>query len=314
MIVVTGAGGGIGGHLVRRLVEAGETVRAVDIKPLTDWFQLHREAHNLTTDLRDAKSAEWVLRGADVLYHLAADMGGMGFIHSAECEILHNSGLININTFDAAARVGVGRLFFSSSVCVYRDMAAGEAQLTEADAWPAQPDNLYGLEKLMAEQTAMAYGRKTGMAVRIARFENTFGSHQAWTGGREKAPAAICRKVAQAGPGGRIEVWGDGTAVRSFTHVSDLVEGILALTASDLAGPTNLGSPQYVSVNDLVSTVCEVAGYAVAVEHVDGPVGVASRNFSTDRARDLGWNATTSLAEGIALTYPWVAEQVARFS
>ncbi len=312
MIVVTGAGGFIGGHLTRRLVEQGEEVQAVDVKPKSEWWQRSEGAVNVQADLREPGAASWLMGWASTVYHLAANMGGMGFITSAETEIMHDSALVNLNTFRAAAEAGVERLFFASSVCVYPDMAAGSPMLDESAAYPACPDNEYGWEKLYAERTLAAYGRQTGMEARIARFENTYGPLGSWQGGREKAPAAICRKVAEAGPGGTVEVWGDGSAVRSFTYIDDLVDGILALTASDLDGPTNLGSPQYVTVDELVATVATVAGLEVDVRHVDGPVGVRARNFSTERARSLGWSARTSLTEGIAQTYPWVAEQVGR--
>ncbi len=312
VIVVTGAGGFIGGHLVRRLVEQGETVRAVDVKPLAEWWQTPAPLawNDSRTDLREPDQARRVLTGASTVYHLAANMGGMGFITSAETDIMHDSALVNLHTFAAAAKAGVKRLFFASSVCVYPDMPAGADPVDESGAYPAHPDNEYGWEKLYAERVAAAYGRSTGMAVRIARFENTYGPLGTWREGREKAPAAICRKVAEAGPGGIVEVWGDGSAVRSFTYVDDLVDGIVALTASDLDGPVNLGSPQYVTVDELVGTVVGVAGFPVEVRHVPGPVGVAARNFSTERARSLGWSAPTSLVKGLARTYPWVAEQV----
>ncbi len=317
MIVVTGAGGFIGGHLTRRLANAGHGVKAVDVKPVRDWWQRPNQAQKIERDLRDPYQARDAVAGASTVYHLAANMGGMGFIQSAETDIMHDSALINLNTFRAAAEAGVERLFFASSVCVYPDMGPGAPMLDESAAYPAHPDNEYGWEKLYAERTLAAYGRQTGMEVRIARFQNTYGPLGSWQGGREKAPAAICRKVAEAGPGGpggTVEVWGDGSAVRSFTYVDDLVDGIVALTASDLDGPTNLGSPQYVTVDELVATVATVAGFEVDVRHVDGPVGVRARNFSTERARSLGWSARTSLTEGIARTYPWVAEQVAASS
>ena len=184
----------------------------------------------------------------------------MGFIHSAETEIMHNSALINIHMTHTAAELGVPRYFFSSSVCVYRDMQPGEPEMTEAGAIPANPDNEYGWEKLYSERVAMAYARRYGMQVRIARFQNCYGPEGTWRGGREKAPAAICRKVAEAQDGGTIEVWGDGTAIRSYTYVADMVEGIYLLMHSDLEGPANIGCPQYVSVDELVHTVAEVAG------------------------------------------------------
>ena len=246
----------------------------------------------------------------DEVYQLAADMGGMGFIHSAECEIMRNSALVNNHMVHNAADLGVQRYFFSSSVCVYRDMAPDEPEMTEAEAVPANPDNEYGWEKLYAERMAMAYGRKFDMAVRIARFQNCYGAEGTWTGGREKAPAAMCRKVAEAEDGGEVEVWGDGTAIRSYTHVDDMVEGIFALMHSDLEGGVNIGCPQYVSVNELLATVAEVAGKKVHARHVEGPVGVQSRNFSNDRIYSIGWTPKVYLREGIEKTYPWIREQV----
>jgi GDP-D-mannose 3',5'-epimerase len=237
-------------------------------------------------------------------------MGGMGFIHSAETEIMHNSALINIYMTDLAARRGVPRYFFSSSVCVYRDMQPGEPEMTEAEAIPAHPDNEYGWEKLYSERVAMAYERRYGMQVRIARFQNCYGPEGAWTGGREKAPAAMCRKIAEVQDGGTIEVWGDGSAIRSYTYVSDMVDGIYLLMHSDLHGAVNIGCPQYVSVDELVATVSKVSGKKVNVKHVDGPVGVQSRNFSNERIYSLGWRARVYLEDGIKQTYPWVEAQV----
>ena len=246
----------------------------------------------------------------DEVYQLAADMGGMGFIHSAECDIMHNNTLINTHMIRTAVQIGVPRCFFSSSVCVYRDMKPGEPEMMEDEAIPANPDNEYGWEKLYAERMAQAYARHYPIVVRIARFQNCYGPYGTWTGGREKAPAAICRKVAEVENGGTIEVWGDGSATRSYIYVDDLVDGIRRLMASDMEEPVNIGCPQYVSVDELVETVAKVAGKAIQVEHVEGPVGVQSRNFSNRRIESLGWRAKVFLEEGIGRTYPWVAEQV----
>jgi len=223
---------------------------------------------------------------------------------------MHNSALINNHMIDTATKMGVARYFFSSSVCVYRDMQPGEPELTEAEAIPAHPDNEYGWEKLYAERMAQTYARHYPIKVRIARFQNCYGPEGTWRGGREKAPAAICRKVAEAQDGGTIEVWGDGTAIRSYTYVSDLVDGIYRLMHSDLAGAVNIGCPQYVTVDELAATVAEVAGKEIHIQHVEGPVGVHSRNFSNARIYSLGWKAKISLREGIAWTYPWIEEQV----
>ena len=313
--LVCGAGGFIAGHLVKRLKADGYWVRGVDIKPpefhpsAADEFRL--------LDLRDlAHCREAVLldsretSGFDEIYQLAADMGGMGFIHSAECEIMRNSLLVNLNMIDAAATLGVKRYFFSSSVCTYRDMLPGEPELTEQDVYPAQPDNEYGWEKLYSERTLLAYARRYEFTARIARFQNCYGPEGTWDGGREKAPAAICRKVAEVDDGGTIEVWGDGTAIRSYTYVDDMVDGIRRLMDSRLEGPANIGSPEYVSVKELVETVTDVACKRINVRYVSGPVGVRSRNFSNARIYGTGWQPRVSLRDGIGRTYPWIERQV----
>jgi len=274
--LVCGAGGFIGGHLVKRLKREGFWVRGVDIKEhefaksAADEFRL--------LDLRKPASCQEALRfptgKPDEIYQLAADMGGMGFIHSAECEIMHNSVLINVHMTHAAAAAGVKRYFYSSSVCVYRDMKPGEPEMREDEAVPAHPDNEYGWEKIYSERMAMAYERRHGMQVRIARFQNCYGPEGTWHGGREKAPAAICRKVAEAADGGTIEIWGDGSAVRSYTYVDDMTDGIYRLMHSDLHGAVNIGCPQYVTVKELVDVVAEVAGKRIHIKSVPGPVGV----------------------------------------
>ncbi len=310
--LVCGAGGFIGGHLVKRLKKEGYWVRGVDIKEHE--FAPTQADEFLLLDLREPENCKAALSledgTFDEVYQLAADMGGMGFISVAECEVLRNNALLNIHMTHEAAMVGIPRYFFSSSVCVYRDMQPGEPELTEDDAIPAHPDNEYGWEKLYAERVAMAYGRHYDTNVRIARFQNCYGPYGTWTGGREKAPAAICRKVAEAEDGGTIEVWGDGTAIRAYTYVSDLVEGIYLLMHSDLEGPTNIGSSQYVTVDELVNTVIEAAGKEIHKKYVEGPVGVHARNFSKARIHSLGWEAKVSLKEGIRHTYPWIEAQV----
>jgi GDP-D-mannose 3',5'-epimerase len=310
--VVCGAGGFIGGHLVKRLKKEGYWVRGVDIKQ-------HEHAASqadefLLLDLREEANCQTALTVSDgpfdEVYQLAADMGGMGFIHSAECEIMHNSALINIHMTQTAWRLKVPRYFFSSSACVYRDMKPGEPEMTEAEAVPANPDNEYGWEKLYSERVAQAYERNRGMQVRIARFQNCYGPEGTWRGGREKAPAALCRKIAEAEDGGTIEVWGDGSAVRSYTYVDDMVDGIYRLMHSDLHGAVNIGCPQYVTVNELAETIAGVAKKKIRIRHVEGPVGVQSRNFSNARIYSTGWKSQFDLEAGIRRTYPWIEEQV----
>lgn len=320
--LVCGAGGFIGGHLVKKLKKEGYWVRGVDIKEHE--FRKSAADEFMALDLREEENCRKAVSlppgqassrdsgRFDEVYQLAADMGGMGFIHAAECEIMHNSALINIHMTHSAATAGIPRYFFSSSVCVYRDMKPGEPEMSEAEAIPANPDNEYGWEKLYAERLAMAYGRKFGMAVRIARFQNCYGAEGTWRGGREKAPAAMCRKVAEVEDGGTIKVWGDGTAIRSYTHVDDMTDGIYRLMQSDIEGAVNIGCPQYVSVKELVDTVAEAAGKRINIAYIDGPVGVQSRNFSNERIYSLGWRPQIYLKEGIKRTYPWIDEQVKR--
>lgn len=309
--LVCGAGGFIGGHLVKRLKKDGYWVRGVDIK--THEFSKSKADEFFLSDLRIKENCAKALKisgGFDEVYQLAADMGGMGFIHSAECEIMHNSSLINNYMIDEAVQTDARKYFFSSSVCVYRDMDFGEPEMTEEQAYPAQPDNEYGWEKLFAERVLLAYSRKYKMKVRIARFQNCYGPEGTWKGGREKAPAAICRKIAEASYGGEIEVWGNGTAVRSYTYIDDMVDGIRRLMDSEIDKPTNIGNPEYVSVDELVKTVAKVAGKKIRIKHVEGPVGVKSRNFSNLRIYTTGWRAKYPLIKGIKPTYLWIEERV----
>jgi len=308
--VVCGAGGFIGHHLVTQLKDDGFWVRGVDQKE-PEWSPSAADEF-VVCDLREATAASEALAvagGVDHVYQLAADMGGMGFIHSAEAELMRNSVLINAHLVHAASSAGVARYFYASSVCVYRDMEPGEDQLSEDDAYPAWPDNEYGWEKLYTERMVQAFGRNHGFATRIARFQNCYGPEGTWDGGREKAPAALCRKVTQS-TDGKVEVWGDGTAVRNFVYVKDLVRGVRTLMDSDCAEPTNIGTREYVTVKELLDVVAEVAGRDITPVWVEGVVGVHSRNFSNNRIESLGWQPRYSLRDGVAETYPWIAAQV----
>ena len=311
--LVCGAGGFIGGHLVKKLKREGYWVRGVDIKQHE--FSPTTADEFLLLDLRLPEECRSALEldggnAFDEVYQLAADMGGMGFISISECEVLRNNALINLHMTHHASEMGVPRYFYSSSVCVYRDMVAGEPELAEEDAVPANPDNEYGWEKLYSERVAQAYGRRDRMLVRIARFQNCYGPEGTWQGGREKAPAALCRKVAEAPDGGDVEVWGDGSAVRSFIYVDDLVNAIFMLMHSRLEGPANIGCPEYVTVDELAALAIEASGKTLLVKHVEGPVGVLSRNFSHSRIESLGWEPRVSLREGVVRTYSWVEGQV----
>jgi nucleoside-diphosphate-sugar epimerase len=310
--LVCGAGGFIGGHLVKKLKREGYWVRGVDIKEHE--FAPTQADEFLLLDLRvekDCQSALTLNGGTfDEVYQMAADMGGMGFISSAECDIMRNSALINNHMIHNAANMSVPRYFFSSSACVYRDMQPGELALTEEQAYPALPDNEYGWEKLYAERMALAYGRNKGIEVRIGRFENTFGPEGTWEGGREKAPAAICRKVVLSKNGGTIDVWGDGTAMRVYCCVDDLVNGIYLLMQSGMREPVTIGPSELISVDELVAMVIKVSGKLIHVRHIEGPVGVQARILDKHRIHSLGWTARSSFKEGIAQTYAWIEEQV----
>jgi GDP-D-mannose 3',5'-epimerase len=311
--LVCGAGGFIASHLVKRLKKEGYWVRGVDVKKpafsptaADDFILLDLREHSSCADACTALDGT----SFDEVYQLAADMGGMGFIQSAEYDIMRNSALININMLQASADKKVKRYFFSSSACVYRNMTSDEPELSEADAYPAHPDNEYGWEKLYAERMALTFGKRFGIPVRIARFQNCYGPEGTWRGGREKAPAALCRKIAETEVGATIEVWGDGTAMRAYTYIDDMVDGIMMLMRSDLENGVNIGHQEYVSVDQLVATIAGVAGKTVAIKHVDGPVGVHARNFRIDRISKLGWKSNFPLRKGIGETYRWIKSQV----
>jgi len=315
-VVVTGAGGFIGGHLTRALVAEGRSVRAVDRKPLHEWHQVHDGAENVVGDvsLRDT-CAEVLEGGADEVYHLAADMGGMGFIENnkAACML---SVLSSTHMLLAAKGAGVGRYFYSSSACVYaanKQTDADVLPLREEDAYPAMPEDGYGWEKLFSERMARHFREDYGLATRTARYHNVYGPYGTWTGGREKAPAAACRKVARAvlTGGNEVEIWGDGEQTRSFTYIDDCVEGTLHLTRGEYTDPLNIGSDRLVSINQLYAIVEQIAGVRLRHRHVPGPLGVRGRNSDNTQIRkELGWTPETSLAQGLEATYRWVYDQV----
>ena len=300
--LVTGSSGFIGSHLVKRLKEEGYWVRGVDIK--LPEFQESSADEFLQYDLRDPQNCMIACNGMDEVYNLAADMGGMGFIESNAKDILHNNALINLNMTHWAEICGVKRYFFSSSVCVYPNMKIGDPVMTEEDVYPAHPENEYGWEKLYAEHLTLSMPCET----RIARFQNTYGPYGTYQGGREKAPAALCRKVATNDK--EIEVWGDGKAVRNYIYVDDLVDGIFKLMQSDIKKPVNIGTDEYVSVDDLAKIIIKTSNKKLKIVHIDGPVGVESRNFSNKKIKSLGWKPKFRLEEGIKLTYNWIKDAV----
>ena len=312
--LVCGAGGFIGYHLVNYLKNKGYWVRGVDIK--YPQFSKTKADEFIILDLRGRNNCRKALslKGSkfDEVYQLAADMGGMGFIHSAECDIMHNSGLINLNMAHIAIKeYEVPRFFFSSSVCVYRDMKKGEKAITEEEAVPASPDNEYGWEKLYAEILYQTFGRKYGTKVRIARFQNCYGPYGTWKGGREKAPAAISRKVAEVdGNSGEIEVWGDGKARRQFVYIDDLVDAVYKLMHSNIESAVNIGPSDDISVEELVKLIIKISGKKIKIKHIDGPVGVGFRNFSNKKITSLGWKPKYSLEQGLKDTYSWIEKQV----
>jgi GDP-D-mannose 3', 5'-epimerase len=313
--LVCGAGGFIGSHLVKRLKGEGFWVRGVDLK-FPEYSETTADDF-VIADLRDVS----VCRGAvdrrfDEVYQLAADMGGAGYIFTGEndAHIMHNSAMINLNILETCRNRNIKRIFYSSSACMYpshnqRDPAAPVTR--EDSAYPADPDSEYGWEKLFSERLYLSYARNYGMECRIARYHNIFGPEGTWTGGREKAPAALCRKIAETPNGGSIEIWGDGLQTRSFLYVDECLEGTIRLVRSGFSGPVNIGSEEMVTINDVARLIMKIAGRSAEVKHIPGPQGVRGRNSHNELIQQkLGWAPRQPLVEGLALTYPWIEQQV----
>jgi len=314
-VLVTGAGGFIGHHLVKYLKNKNYWVRGVDIK-YPEFEETSADEFELL-DLRRWDSCLQATRGSiDEVYALAADMGGMGFISANHSQILHNNALINLHTLEAARVNGIKRYLYTSSACIYPEYLQTDANVTplkETDAYPAQPQDAYGWEKLVTEILAKYYHQDHNIETRIVRFHNIFGELGTWQGGREKAPAAMCRKVAMAKLTGNpeIEIWGDGEQTRSFCYIDDCVEGIYRLMRSDFNDPLNLGQDRMVTINQLVDIVAEIADTEVVKKHIDGPQGVRGRNSDNTLLREtLGWEPQISLEEGLKRTYQWIEAQV----
>ena len=313
-ILVCGAGGFIGGHLVKRLKAEGYWIRGADMK--AHEFASTAADEFIVGDLRDQAVARGVVEGIDEVYQLAADMGGAGYIFTGEHDavVMHNSATINLNILEFGYRAGVQKFFYSSSACMYpayNQEDPHNPKCSEESAYPAAPDSEYGWEKLFSERLYFAYMRNYGVQVRVARFHNIFGPEGTWKGGREKAPAAICRKVAEAPDRGEIEIWGDGCQTRSFLYIDECVDGIRRLMESDFTGPVNIGSNEMVSINQLAYLVMDVAHKKLSLHHVPGPLGVRGRN-SDNRliAQKLGWSPSRPLREGLEKTYSWIQRQI----
>lgn len=314
--LVCGAGGFIGSHLVKRLKKEGFWVRGADLKypeydkTVADDF--------IIGDLRTQSVCDKVLdQSFDEVYQLAADMGGAGYIFTGEndANVMHNSALINLNIVERCAKHKTGRVFYSSSACMYpayNQEDPDNPKCNEESAYPAAPDSEYGWEKLFSERLYLAFNRNYGLVARVARFHNIFGPFGTWAGGKEKAPAALCRKVAETVDGGTIEVWGDGKQTRSFLYIDECIEGILRLTRSDFTGPVNIGSEEMVSINQLAEMIIKLSGKKINIKNVPGPVGVRGRNSDNKLIGEkLGWKPSQPLVDGLTITYQWIAEQVA---
>lgn len=317
-ILVAGGGGFIGGHLVADLLAAGHTVRSADVKPIDEWFQVHGDAENIRLDLAERSDAETAVAAVDEVYDLASDMGGIGFITAFKAACMR-SVLISTHLLEASRCAGVGRFFFASSACVYdiaRQAVPDARPLRESDAYPAMPEDGYGWEKLFSERMARHYREDYGLETRVARYHNIYGPHGAWTGGREKAPAALARKVVEAidSGSGIIDIWGDGTQTRSFLFVDDCVRGTRMLMDSAVADPLNIGSEEVVTIDSLVDLLEDIAGVRLERRHdLTAPVGVAGRSSDNTLVRaTIGWEPTIGLREGMERTYAWVADQVRR--
>ncbi|MCX6112743.1 MAG: NAD-dependent epimerase/dehydratase family protein [Proteobacteria bacterium] len=313
--LVCGAGGFIGSHLVKRLKKEGYWVRGVDLK--NPEFDKTEADDFIIGDLRDQYLCKKVVDTKfDEIYQLAADMGGAGYIFTGEhdADVMHNSATINLNILDLAKNMGVDKIFYSSSACIYpayNQEDPDNPNCAESSAYPAAPDSEYGWEKLFSERLYLSYARNYNIAVRIARFHNIFGPEGTWRGGKEKAPAALCRKIAEAPNSGTIEIWGDGKQTRSFLYIDECLEGIRRLVNSDFTGPVNIGSEEMVSINQLAEMIMKVADKKVSIKHIDGPLGVRGRNSDNKFImQKLGWAPSLKLEDGLKKTYQWISEQV----
>jgi GDP-D-mannose 3',5'-epimerase len=313
--MVLGGGGFIGSHLVKRLKREGYWVRAVDLKQPE--YSATDADDFVVGDLRKQSVCDSVFdRPFDEVYQLAADMGGAGYIFTGEndANVMHNSALINLNVAERCLTSNVGRVFYSSSACMYpayNQEDPDNPKCSEDSAYPAAPDSEYGWEKLFSERLYLAFSRNHGLKVRVARFHNIFGIEGSWNNGKEKAPAAICRKVAEAEDGTSIEIWGDGKQTRSFMYIDECVEAVLRFTRSDFSGPVNIGSEEMISINDLARMVIEISGKTLDINNISGPVGVRGRNSDNKLFKEkIGWESTATLRSGITKTYNWISSLV----
>ncbi len=317
--LVCGAGGFIGSHMVNRLTEEGFRVRGVDLK--FPEFSESAADDFAIGDLRDPVFCRSIVdRRFDEVYQFAADMGGAGYIFTGEndADVMHNSGMINLNMLDACQKRNIKRIFYSSSACIYPEynqLDPDNPNCAEDSAYPAQPDSEYGWEKLFSERLYLSYHRNYHMDVRIARYHNIFGPEGVFTGGKEKAPAALCRKVAMAKDGGTIDIWGDGKQTRSFLYIDECLEGTLRLMRSDWTGPVNIGSDEMVTINQLADMVIAASGKKLTKKHIEGPLGVRGRN-SDNRLieKKLGWGPSAKLSDGLNKTYGWICKQINRMN
>ena len=313
-VLVGGAGGFIGGHLVKRLKADGFWVRGADMK--RNEYSETQADEFLVGDLRNQYFAKAAVDGVEDIYQLAADMGGAGYIFTGnhDAAVMHNSATINLNILELGRQAGVKKVFYSSSACIYPEynqLDPDNPRCSEESAYPAAPDSEYGWEKLFSERLYFSYHRNYGIEVRVARFHNIFGPEGTWQGGREKAPAAVCRKVACASDGGAIEIWGDGRQTRSFLYIDECVEGVRRLMESTFSGPVNIGSEEMVTINRLAELVADIAGKQLSLCHVPGPLGVRGRNSDNRVLREkLRWSPTRPLQDGLEKTYRWIAAQV----